>query len=159
MQYRTLAALALVAALAACGSDDGPGGSDTIDPSQARVTIVSGDGQSAQVPDPAPQSAIVPQAVVGEAMLPDPLVVRVTGDGPQSSITGPSMAVVPEGTPVHWRIPDEGCGEPFGGTTLTDASGQSVNRVILGTVAGECHVQVGHVLSSGDVATDSTIVY
>jgi len=66
---------------------------------------------------------------------------------------------VPEGTPVHWRIPQDGCGEPFGGTTTTDASGQSVNRVILGTVAGSCSVQVGRVLASGEVVIDSTFVY
>src|SRR5690606_14657404 len=122
-----------------------------------------GDGQRAQVPDPAPRGAMVPQmvpqAVVGEAMLPEPLVVRVTADAPQAGITGISAAVVPEGTPVHWRIPQDGCGEPFGGTTTTDASGQSVNRVILGTVAGSCSVQVGRVLASGEVVIDSTFVY
>lgn len=158
MQLRRLAVLALAVAVAACGSDD-DGGSDTVDLSRARVVIISGDGQRAQVPDPAPQGAIVPQAVVGEAMLPDPLVVRVTHDAPQAGITGISAAVVPEGTPVHWRIPQDGCGEPFGGTTVTNATGESTNRVILGTVAGECSVQVGRVLASGDVVIDSTFVY
>src|SRR5690606_19979165 len=158
MQLRRLAVLAL--AVAACGSD--AGGSDTVDPSRARVVIISGDGQRAQVPDPAPRGAMVPQmvpqAVVGEAMLPDPLVVRVINDAPQAGITGISAAVVPEGTPVHWRIPQDGCGQPFGGTTVTDAAGESTNRVILGTVAGTCHGQVGRVLASGEVVVDSTFV-
>lgn len=159
MQLRRLAVLALAVAVAACG-DDGPA---TIDPADARVQIVSGDRQTARVPSPAPQGALVPTAVVGEALLPEPLVVRVV-DGAGSisaaiSIAGPSAAIVPAGTALHWRVVESGCGWPYGATTLTDDSAYSVNRVIIGTTARECSVEVGRVLRDGEIVVDSVFRY
>ena len=156
MQYRRLAALALVAALAACGSD----GDDTppvATPDQLSLTIVSGDGQVAPVADAGtvPVAAISPAQTIPDNILPEPLVARILVDGapPSAAVSagdpfGPSFAALPSDIDVTFRvIQPEGVGNRHCGASFLDAARpDSVGEVTTfwerGTYAGECRMEV-----------------
>ena len=163
MQRRvSLVALALVAMLAACGRDtDRPA---TID--QMRVVKVSGD-QASQVPPQvsaaqvAANTALTPhrQKVVSQVGVDgytsEPLVARVEAEGGVTmSLLGPSLAVVPAGTPVHWHIV-EGGGKLFATTTMTDDSAYTLNRWAPSTKAGDYEACAGRLLGDGSIVLDA----
>lgn len=152
---RRLAVLALAVAVAACGRDDDPA-NDVAAIDQMRVVKVRGD-QSSQVPPAGPsQSLGVRYAQVGtDGYTDEPLVARVEATEPQASLTGPSFAVVPAGTPVHWHLSD-GCGKLFGATTETDDTAYTLNRWAPGTKAGACQAAAGRILSDGSIVLDAT---
>lgn len=146
----------LALTLAACSDDDGVRLA-TID--QLRVVKISGD-QSSPVPE---QVAAAPiRAIAGasysvgpDGYTPEPLVARVEVAASRGrSATGPSGAIVPPGTLVHWHIPEQ-AGKLYAATTATDDSAYVVNRWAPGTRAGEYQVTAGRLVGA-DIVTDAT---
>lgn len=156
MSIRSLAALAVAAALIGCGDDDG--GPDYVNITDARIRILAGDGQVAPVAtSPERAGDLAPRLQGGGAeeaydLFPEVLEVYV---GVGALAGGDPVA---PGTDVHWIVRDEGCGRPVGQTTSTDADGRAVNRWIRGTRARECHMDVCRILSDGALTCDTTFV-
>lgn len=154
MSIRSLAALAVAAALIGCGDDDG--GPDYVNITDARIRILAGDGQVAPVAtSPERAGDLAPRLQGGGAeeaydLFPEVLEVYV---GVGTLAGGDPVA---PGTDVHWIVRDEGCGRPVGQTTSTDADGRAVNRWIRGTRARACHMDVCRILSDGALACDTT---
>src|SRR5690606_820054 len=85
----------------------------------------------------------------------EPLVARVEAEGGVTmSLLGPSLAVVPAGTPVHWHIV-EGGGKLFATTTMTDDSAYTLNRWAPGTKAGKFTASAGRLLPDGTIVADA----
>lgn len=151
MQLRRLAVLALVALLAACGSDDG----GVADPADLRLQIVSGDRQTAPVrPAGVSSTASARGAYLADLppnLLPEPLVARIVVDGasPSASPLGPSFAALPSDLVVTFRVvqPQDqlgrDCGESFIDSAKPDADGLVTTYWERGTIAGvECRLEV-----------------
>lgn len=153
---RAFTIVAALALLAACGDSTGPRYADIAD---ARIRIVSGDGQVAPVATSRERAGDLAPGTFDPAAIEDnfdlfPEVLEAwVGVG--SALTGEP---VPPGTDTHWIVRDEGCGRPFGDTRSTDADGRVVNRWIRGIVARECRMDVCRILSDGAVACDTTFV-
>lgn len=127
--------------LAACG-----GSSDTTrppdnEPAPLSLSIVTGDGQSAQVAHelPAPISIVVTRAETGTLRLTrdDGLSLSRLGAHAQMTAGG---APVP-GQVVTFHVVEPGCGQPFSAAGQTDSLGRVQVRWILGTRAQTCHME------------------
>lgn len=122
LRSRSLIALAVIAALAACGDDE----PDVLDPQDLRIVIVRGDGQVSEVAPARPSADVVMSIRYAETpdpstVLPDTLVAHITGPQPSASLTGPSFAVLPANTMAHFRpVLDQGCGEPWVSSAIPD---------------------------------------
>lgn len=152
MQYRRLAALILVAALAACGSDGDTGPEDL----SYTLGIISGNGQVAQA---------------GDAELPEPVETRLVSvklaDGTtRFQLVRPLYAQTPvNGSPVPGAVvcsePPEGVSEdgvwlrPKARCTNTDSNGEAVFTYLPPTVAGEARAYVRGTVDGVVVDLDS----
>ena len=155
MSIRSIVALAVAVALAACGDNGGPA---VASPDQLQLRIVSGDRQVARVAEAAASQHVGlyrTAATVPDNVLPEPLVARILIDGapPQASLvsgdpTGPRFAVLPPNVAVTFRViqpqnaGDRHCGASFIDAAVPDDSGYVVTFWERGTYAGECRMEV-----------------
>ncbi|HSG81974.1 MAG TPA: Ig-like domain-containing protein [Gemmatimonadota bacterium] len=109
---RPLILLMAVAAVSACGGDDGPAG---LDPNLYQLSAVSGGGASG----------------LAGTVIDEPLVAEVTRKDTGAPETGVS---------VTWRV-ISGSGEPTRSRSVTDGNGEASTRVELGTTTGSVTVQ------------------
>lgn len=112
----------VVALLAGCGGEDGT--QPNVDVlASASLSVVEGNAQADSI----------------EATLATPVTVRLV-----DALSAP----VP-GALVNFVVVEQGCGEPFAGSALTDATGTASERWTLGRAAKECTMEARAVDADG----------
>lgn len=149
---RVLPLLAVLALLAACGSD-GAGGSQLTARDFALVKV-AGDGQSDTVTLSAGASAdrmvgrVAADLAPSPDMFPDPLIVKVVPKGGVSLYRGslgptsPNFESAPVNLPtVTWKVIEDGCGEAFTAAEQPGADSTTATFWVKGTKARLCHMR------------------
>jgi len=124
-------ALALPVLFLSCSDSTGPE-VDALLAGPVSFAVVAGDAQSDTI----------------EATLPQPVTVRLQTTGEEARPI--------QGALINFVVLEEGCGQPFAGSALTDAEGTAAEVWALGTRTGECTMEARAVTSDGTPVVYST---
>lgn len=124
-------ALLCLALLPACGDSGGPSLEELLE-GPVFLSVIAGNFQADTI----------------EAMLADPLTVRLTSQEDGRAIGGAT---------VNFVVVEEDCGRPFAGSAVTNDEGDAAERWELGTRAGGCTMEARAVKPDGTPVVYATM--